>query len=230
MVENIYRQLARRHGTEYRDQRRHLRRGVGSEPSDRLRDGRDRRRLPADLRAHRSVGQAVPPDGRHDDLRAARIARCSRSRSFRCSARRAARRREGARESRCSSGFATGTRRGLDWCLAHRGATVAASVVLFAVSLGIAFTRGGEFMPKLDEGALWVRATMPYTISFEESSKIVPQVRAILAELPRSHGRRVGARSRRRRHRSDGILQRRVLCRAEAVRRVEWRVPLEGSS
>ena len=59
-----------------------------------------------------------------------------------------------------------------------------ASLVLFAVSLGIAFTRGGEFMPKLDEGALWVRATMPYTISFEESSKIVPQVRAILQSFP----------------------------------------------
>jgi cobalt-zinc-cadmium resistance protein CzcA len=57
-------------------------------------------------------------------------------------------------------------------------------VLLFIASLGIAYTRGGEFMPKLDEGALWVRATMPYTISFEESSKIVPQVRAILQSFP----------------------------------------------
>jgi cobalt-zinc-cadmium resistance protein CzcA len=39
-------------------------------------------------------------------------------------------------------------------------------------------------MPKLDEGALWVRATMPYTISFEESAKIVPQVRSILQQFP----------------------------------------------
>ena len=74
--------------------------------------------------------------------------------------------------------------RGLDWCLAHRGATVTGSAILFAVSVVIAMTRGGEFMPKLDEGALWVRATMPYTISFEESSKIVPQVRAILQTFP----------------------------------------------
>jgi cobalt-zinc-cadmium resistance protein CzcA len=73
---------------------------------------------------------------------------------------------------------------GLDWCLAHGTSTIAASLVLFAVSIAIAFTRGGEFMPKLDEGALWVRATMPYTISFEESSKIVPQVRAILQSFP----------------------------------------------
>ena len=31
---------------------------------------------------------------------------------------------------------------------------------------------GAEFMPHLDEGALWVRATMPYTISFDEASKL----------------------------------------------------------
>jgi heavy metal efflux system protein len=73
---------------------------------------------------------------------------------------------------------------GLDWCLANQRMTVAASLVVFVISLGIAYTRGGEFMPKLDEGALWVRATMPYTISFEESSAIVPQIRDILASFP----------------------------------------------
>ncbi len=39
-------------------------------------------------------------------------------------------------------------------------------------------------MPQLDEGALWVRATMPYTISFDESAKIAPEVRAILTSFP----------------------------------------------
>ena len=43
---------------------------------------------------------------------------------------------------------------------------------------------GGEFMPHLDEGALWVRATMPYTISFEEAAKIAPQIREILMAYP----------------------------------------------
>jgi len=85
--------------------------------------------------------------------------------------------------------------RGLDWCLVHVNATLGGTLIAFALSLIIAFTRGGEFMPKLDEGALWVRATMPYTISFEESSAIVPQVRAILASFPQvtvvasEHGR-----------------------------------------
>ncbi len=74
--------------------------------------------------------------------------------------------------------------RGLDWSLSHRRLAIGASVALFAVSLLIIATIGGEFMPKLDEGALWVRATMPYTISLEESAKIVPQVRKILASFP----------------------------------------------
>jgi cobalt-zinc-cadmium resistance protein CzcA len=73
---------------------------------------------------------------------------------------------------------------GLDWCLAHARETIIGSLALFGLSAVIAMTRGGEFMPKLDEGALWVRATMPYTISFESSSQIVPQVRAILQSFP----------------------------------------------
>jgi cobalt-zinc-cadmium resistance protein CzcA len=39
-------------------------------------------------------------------------------------------------------------------------------------------------MPHLDEGALWIRATMPYTISFEEASKLSPQVRNLLMKYP----------------------------------------------
>jgi len=73
--------------------------------------------------------------------------------------------------------------RGLDWCLARARLTIGVSVALFVGSLLIALAIGGEFMPKLDEGALWVRATMPYTISFEESSRLVPQIRQILSSF-----------------------------------------------
>ncbi len=43
---------------------------------------------------------------------------------------------------------------------------------------------GAEFMPHLDEGAIWIRATMPYTISFDEASKLGPQVRTLLKQFP----------------------------------------------
>ena len=72
----------------------------------------------------------------------------------------------------------------LDRCLAHPRATVVASIGLFAASLLLIAGIGAEFMPHLDEGALWVRATMPPTISLEESSKLVPQFRRILRSFP----------------------------------------------
>ena len=72
----------------------------------------------------------------------------------------------------------------LDWSLARPNTVVGLSVVGLIASLVIAVTIGAEFMPTLDEGALWVRATMPYTISLEESAKIVPKVRAILKSFP----------------------------------------------
>ncbi len=55
---------------------------------------------------------------------------------------------------------------------------------LLGLSLLLVPRIGAEFMPHLDEGALWVRATMPYTISFDESAKITPKIRDILRSFP----------------------------------------------
>jgi heavy metal efflux system protein len=74
--------------------------------------------------------------------------------------------------------------RGLDFCLAHPWGVSAACVILSAAALLLVPRIGAEFMPQLDEGALWVRATMPYTISFDESAKIAPKVRDILKSFP----------------------------------------------
>ncbi|WP_350016623.1 CusA/CzcA family heavy metal efflux RND transporter [Rhodanobacter sp. IGA1.0] len=74
--------------------------------------------------------------------------------------------------------------RGLDFCLARVWLTTIASALLLGLSLLLIPRIGAEFMPHLDEGALWVRATMPYTISFDESAKITPQIRDILRSFP----------------------------------------------
>lgn len=74
--------------------------------------------------------------------------------------------------------------KGLDFCLARAWATTIASAILLALSLLLIPRIGAEFMPHLDEGALWVRATMPYTISFDESAKIAPKIRALLSSYP----------------------------------------------
>jgi heavy metal efflux system protein len=72
----------------------------------------------------------------------------------------------------------------LDWALARPKLTVLIAALIFGATLLLVPFIGGEFMPHLDEGALWVRATMPYTISFEEASRIAPQIRDILMSFP----------------------------------------------
>src|SRR5208283_1773233 len=72
----------------------------------------------------------------------------------------------------------------LDWALARPKLTMLIAALIFGATLLLVPFIGGEFMPHLDEGALWVRATMPYTISFEEASGIAPQIRAILMSYP----------------------------------------------
>ena len=72
----------------------------------------------------------------------------------------------------------------LAWCLDHPKLTIFTAVAIFAATLLLIPYIGGEFMPHLDEGALWVRATMPYTVSFEEASKFSPQVRLLLMKYP----------------------------------------------
>jgi cobalt-zinc-cadmium resistance protein CzcA len=72
----------------------------------------------------------------------------------------------------------------LAWCLRNRLVTVLLVLLVFGSSLLLIPFIGGEFMPHLDEGALWVRATTPYTISFEEASALSPQIRNILMSFP----------------------------------------------
>ena len=61
-------------------------------------------------------------------------------------------------------------RRQLAWCLDQPKTTLFVAAVIFGATLLLVPFIGGEFMPHLDEGALWIRATMPYTISFEEAA------------------------------------------------------------
>ncbi|MDE2085340.1 MAG: efflux RND transporter permease subunit, partial [Xanthomonadaceae bacterium] len=88
------------------------------------------------------------------------------------------------RRNRVLDGIKSVYARGLDGCLVRPWATTLGCAAVLALTLLLVPTIGAEFMPKLDEGALWVRATMPYTISYDEAAKISPQIRAILRSFP----------------------------------------------
>jgi heavy metal efflux system protein len=75
--------------------------------------------------------------------------------------------------------------RDLRWALSHRKTSLllAASALVLTVAIGIPFL-GGEFMPKLEEGNLWVRATLPQDASYETGAKMAHDFREILLSFP----------------------------------------------
>jgi len=59
-----------------------------------------------------------------------------------------------------------------------------AAVGMLAAVLLFVFAIGGEFMPPLEEGNLWIRATLPQDISFERAATLADQLRADLSTFP----------------------------------------------
>jgi cobalt-zinc-cadmium resistance protein CzcA len=59
----------------------------------------------------------------------------------------------------------------------------AAALLLVAAMVAFQFV-GGEFMPPLEEGNLWVRATLPQDIAFEASTSLADQFRNELRTFP----------------------------------------------
>ena len=62
------------------------------------------------------------------------------------------------------------------------------TVLIAAVALGGTLATlpliGGEFMPKLEEGNLWVRASMPNTVSFSYAKQLADQMRLVFKKYP----------------------------------------------
>jgi cobalt-zinc-cadmium resistance protein CzcA len=72
----------------------------------------------------------------------------------------------------------------LRWSLAWRKFMVVIGVLFLAVTGFLGWRLGGEFLPTLEEGNLWIRATMPPTISLEAGMPIVNRIREILGRYP----------------------------------------------
>ena len=68
--------------------------------------------------------------------------------------------------------------------LRSRRRVLGAAGAALALTLMLVWSLGGEFMPKLEEGNLWVRATLPVDISFEASSRLAQDIRETLRGFP----------------------------------------------
>jgi heavy metal efflux system protein len=72
----------------------------------------------------------------------------------------------------------------LRWSLNNRKITIAIGCIFLAITVFLGSRLGSEFLPTLEEGNLWIRATMPPTISLEAGMPIVDRMRNIILSHP----------------------------------------------
>jgi heavy metal efflux system protein len=89
-----------------------------------------------------------------------------------------------SRETVVVRAFKSGYRRILRLALAHRTSTLAGAALLLAVAIVLTPRLGAEFLPHLEEGNLWIRATLPPTISLHAGEPTVARIRDLLRRRP----------------------------------------------
>jgi len=72
----------------------------------------------------------------------------------------------------------------LKWSVAHTKYVTAAAGALVVFTVIAIRMLGLEFLPKLEEGNLWIRATLPSTISLEAGNTYVNEMRRLIAARP----------------------------------------------
>jgi heavy metal efflux system protein len=72
----------------------------------------------------------------------------------------------------------------VEFAVAHPILALAATGLLFALALFAVRLLGLEFLPHLEEGNLWIRATMPPSISLEEGNDFVNRMRLVIRNFP----------------------------------------------
>ena len=72
----------------------------------------------------------------------------------------------------------------LHWAISHRRIVMTTAGALVVLTFLAVRMLGLEFLPKLEEGNLWIRATLPPTISLEEGNSYVNEMRKLIRARP----------------------------------------------
>jgi cobalt-zinc-cadmium resistance protein CzcA len=77
-------------------------------------------------------------------------------------------------------------RRGATWAIRHHSLTIGAGVIGLVLAIYLAFggVIGSEFLPHLDEGALWVRGELDQSAGPSEGIRIANEARILLCSFP----------------------------------------------
>lgn len=78
--------------------------------------------------------------------------------------------------------------KGFSWTFRHKKITLATSLGILAITLFSSRFLGTEFLPALNEGALWVEAKLPMSTSLGETVKMVHTFREQLQSFPEVNG------------------------------------------
>ena len=70
------------------------------------------------------------------------------------------------------------------FALANRVITLGSAAMLIVVAVVAAHSLGLEFLPKLEEGNMWIRASLPPSISLEAGNQSVNQMRRLIKSFP----------------------------------------------
>ena len=74
----------------------------------------------------------------------------------------------------------------LRWAIGHRWITLGGGVAVLILGMFLAFSGviGSEFLPHLDEGAIWARGSLANSTSLSEGTRFTQQARLVFASFP----------------------------------------------
>lgn len=72
----------------------------------------------------------------------------------------------------------------MQFALANRIVSLGGIALLFGIAVLVVQSLGLEFLPHLEEGNFWIRATMPTSISLEEANRYVNEMRRMIRSYP----------------------------------------------
>jgi len=77
-------------------------------------------------------------------------------------------------------------RKRVRWAIEHRRVTLSAAIGALCVAVFLVFggVIGSEFLPHLDEGAIWVRGTLAPSTGPSEGTRVADRARIVLASFP----------------------------------------------
>ena len=66
----------------------------------------------------------------------------------------------------------------------HEWLVIGIAILSLVLTIAAVPFLGGEFLPALEEGHLWMRTTFPVDISFEQAAHLVTDIRAVFRQFP----------------------------------------------